>query len=368
MAPSWLVSICAASLIGAIAWRGPELPVALAVAFPAIIFEQATRTHAASVAMSYYLAASAPLLSVWKAFMPDHPESGIVIWLSAAILMTLPWALLWHPIRQVWRCPAALTISVLPPLGVIGWASPLTSAGLLFPGTGFIGMTATVFAPAICRLYPKLLVTAILLTNFLYLPVNQPMDIQALNTHHSENVFQHEEDSRKAIHLAASPLVVLPEGAVRRWTEATEAFWASTIEQLRVQQRSALIGAGIPIPNSQQYRNAAITLGEGARQFDQRIPIPIGMWKPFGPADGVPLNLFGPGTLRVGPHRMAILICYERLLVWPMIQSALDNPTPIVGISNASWTKHTHIPAAQEACLKAWSRLFGIPYVSASNQ
>ena len=91
------------------------------------------------------------------------------------------------------------------------------------------------------------------------------------------------------------------------------------------------------------------------------------MWKPFGPADGVPLNLTGPGTLKVGQHRLAVLICYEQLLVWPMVHSALESPTLIVGISNATWTKHTYIPAAQEACLKAWSRLFGIPYVSAIN-
>jgi hypothetical protein len=50
-----------------------------------------------------------------------------------------------------------------------------------------------------------------------------------------------------------------------------------------------------------------------------------------------------------------------------MLQSALEKPTLIVGISNATWTKQTNIPAAQEACLKAWCRLFGIPYISAIN-
>jgi hypothetical protein len=50
-----------------------------------------------------------------------------------------------------------------------------------------------------------------------------------------------------------------------------------------------------------------------------------------------------------------------------MVHSALEKPTLIVGISNANWTSHTYIPAAQEACLQVWSRLFGIPYLSATN-
>jgi len=91
------------------------------------------------------------------------------------------------------------------------------------------------------------------------------------------------------------------------------------------------------------------------------------MWKPFSPAEGVPLNLAGPGTLQLGPHRLAVLICYEQLLVWPILHSAFERPTLIVGVSNAAWTSHTNIPAAQEACLRAWSRLFGIPFVSAVN-
>ncbi|WP_155121377.1 hypothetical protein [Bryobacter aggregatus] len=109
-----------------------------------------------------------------------------------------------------------------------------------------------------------------------------------------------------------------------------------------------------------------VAIGEWkTKPFDQHIPLPLGMWNPFGPADGVPLNVTGPGTMQIGPHKLAILICYEQLLVWPMLQSAWENPTLIVGISNATWTSQTNIPAAQETSLKAWSRLFGIPYVSA---
>jgi apolipoprotein N-acyltransferase len=257
-----------------------------------------------------------------------------------------------------------MAISILPPIGLIAWASPVTTAGVLLPGTGFAGLAATSLAPV----YPKLAVTAALIANLIFHSPTTPIGITAINTVEVPERYAKEESARAAIHSAQANLVILPEGSVHRWTEATEAFWAPTIQRLHQEQRTALIGAGIHIPGSTEFKNTAITIGEWqTKPFEQRIPIPLGMWKPFGLADSVPLNLTGPGTVQLGPHRLAILICYEQLLVWPMLQSALEKPTLIVGISNATWTKQTNIPAAQEACLEAWSRLFGIPLVSAIN-
>ncbi|WP_162179898.1 hypothetical protein [Bryobacter aggregatus] len=338
--------------------------LALAILMPILVFRQPNRIRAATIAMAYFLTASYPILAVSLAFEPSQPFLGPLLWVLAAMLLTTPWAILWSPFPQqrLWRCPAALALSTIPPLGLIGWASPLTASGILFPGTGYLGIAATAILPA---MKPLVFLTAILIANTFYQPAAS-QQIQAIQTTASNDLFQMEESSRLAIHSSKAKLTILPEGAIRRWTEATEAFWEPTIERLERTHRSALIGAGIPIPGSSQYRNAVVAIGEwNTKPFDQRIPIPLGMWKPFGPADGVPLNVTGPGTMQIGPHKLAILICYEQLLVWPMLQSALENPTLIVGISNASWTKHTSIPAAQETSLKAWSRLFGIPYVSA---
>jgi apolipoprotein N-acyltransferase len=270
--------------------------------------------------------------------------------------------------QRFWRIPAALFFSAIPPIGVIGWASPLTAAGLLYPGTGLVGLAATALTEAIWPVHPKAIAAAILAANLLYVPPAQPPEIKALNTADRPDTFQKEESARQAGHNSTASLTILHEGAVRRWTEATEAYWADTINHLKTTKRTALIGAGRPIPGSDEFNNSVLTIGASpAPRFDQRIPIPVGMWKPLGPADGVPLNLTGPGTRNDGQHRLALLICYEQLLVWPMVHSALESPTLIVGISNATWTKDTYIPAAQEACLQAWSRLFGIPYVSAVN-
>lgn len=370
MATSWLVSAFTAGLIGALAWRGPVVLLVLPIAVPWLILHQSTRLGATAVALAYFLAASVPAIVVTAAFAPSNVQQGWLIWLLASSILSLPWALLWSAdsAQWIWRCPLALAVSALPPIGLICCASPLTSAGLLFPGTGLAGLAATALLPVVWPVRPLVLTALMLLANLIYSPPRPDTDVESLNTKDSADLFQKEEATRIAIHTSHSRLVVLPEGAVRRWTEATEAFWAPTIKDLQTRHRIALVGAGLPIANSQEFQNAVIVIGdEGRKVLTQRIPIPLGMWKPFGPADGVPLNLNGPGTIQVGRDRLAILICYEQLIVWPIVHSALEKPSLIIGISNAAWTRHTAIPAAQEACLVAWSRLLGIPYLSAVN-
>jgi hypothetical protein len=84
----------AAWLIGAIAWRGPLPLIGLSILLPWLVFRQETRTKATCTAVAYFLAASMPAVSVWKAFSPDQPGKGLLVWALASAVLTLPWALL----------------------------------------------------------------------------------------------------------------------------------------------------------------------------------------------------------------------------------------------------------------------------------
>jgi predicted amidohydrolase len=169
-------------------------------------------------------------------------------------------------------------------------------------------------------------------------------------------------DSRAAV-------TVLPETVISRWTEATEAFWEPTLAQLHRQHRLAVIGAGVAIPDSPAYRNAVLIIGgEQPQAFFQRVPVPVGMWRPFGNGPSVPLRLDGAGTIEVADQRVAFVICYEQLLVLPVLLAASERPTLIVGMANQYWVRETSIPAAQRASLTAWSRLFALPLLIAENR
>jgi apolipoprotein N-acyltransferase len=164
-------------------------------------------------------------------------------------------------------------------------------------------------------------------------------------------------------------VILFPEMVIRRWGESTDLFWQPTFDALRAQGSTILIGAGLPSPASlDEYRNTIVIRGvDNSPIFEQRIPVPLAMWKPWGGKDRVPLNLFGPPTIQLASERAAILICYEQLLPWSYVSALWHQPTVIVGLSNAYWTKSTVIPNNQSAALQAWGRLFRTPVISATN-
>jgi apolipoprotein N-acyltransferase len=100
--------------------------------------------------------------------------------------------------------------------------------------------------------------------------------------------------------------------------------------------------------------------------FLQRVPVPVSVWKPFS-RGGAPLHLAGPSVLDIAGQHAAMLICYEQVIPWPVISAAVARPTVFVGMSNDYWATGTTIPQWQKLCLRAWSRLFGAPYLLAVN-
>ena len=79
------------------------------------------------------------------------PLIPFAIWLFAAILLSMPWAIAWtdQPAKYVWRVPLAFVATTIPPLGIIGFISPLTAAGYLFPSASWAGLAAVAFLPGV---------------------------------------------------------------------------------------------------------------------------------------------------------------------------------------------------------------------------
>jgi apolipoprotein N-acyltransferase len=101
------------------------------------------------------------------------------------------------------------------------------------------------------------------------------------------------------------------------------------------------------------------------------MPVPVSMWQPWlawtGQGGGARASFFGNPVVEVAGRRVAPLICYEQLLVWPVLQSMLYSPDVVVAIGNDWWTADTSILAIQRASTQAWARLFGLPLVLAFN-
>ena len=116
------------------------------------------------------------------------------------------------------------------------------------------------------------------------------------------------------------------------------------------------------------YFNAVLARGAEKGELHQRVPVPIGMWKPWKREGGVPLNAFGPAVLPVQGRLVAVLVCYEALLAWPALQAMTRRPALLAVIANDHWERSGAIARSQQAAANAWARLFQVPLVVAINR
>lgn len=394
--------------------------IILSVGAPALMLIQPTRQWVYTSALFYYGGALWPIIPGARNFFGPRASvlDTVALWVVSSLLLALPWFLAWTRDRRqlLWRAPAALMLSVLPPLGLIGWASPLTSAGFLFPGTSWFGLIGCALATGALAWRPKLVIVMLgalaIGINLSFVSagdapslagwqgVNTNFDAESKEQSSSLAEFQAAEFIQDRAVSSNARVIVFPEAVVSTWTAATDSFWEDTITRLRTTGKIIIVGARVieaqpesafsaddfavsiatlrsaptgPLVKSAShadswptYRNVLIVRGNENTVFDQRIPVPVSMWRPFA-RSGVQLHLAGPAVLDVAGERAAVLICYEQLLTWPILTSFLGKPTVIVAVANDYWARGTTIPAFQLAAVRAWARLMALPYVSATN-
>jgi hypothetical protein len=383
---SILLTALVAVGIGASAWHGRQELIALSAVIPVMIFRQWNRKEAFLVAFAYYAAASWPIIPGVLAYFKGAASvsDAALFWLIPCLLLPLPWIFYWtgNTRDAGWRLPLAYVLSIIPPIGIIGWASPLTAAGILFPGTKWLGLFALAALSSFACVSPWRAAVATIAMALLA-HANYPGDAVAPSTWEGVSTcfdvvnnandpmpeFEAASSVRRIALSSTSRVLVFPESTVPRWTEATEAFWRRTTTAVHEEGKTLLIGAELPIRGTRRYRNAVVRIGERSiAPFLQRIPVPVIMWNPVDPERSAPLETFSPGTIQVDDERVAILVCYEQLLTWPILRSAMEAPTVIVGLANDHWAQRTPIPDVQKAAVAAWARLFRLPRILGVNQ
>ncbi len=375
--------VLAAIVAGTAAWGGDVLLLPIATAFPVLWSLAPTRLIAAIVASSYFLAASRGLPQGVANYYATDFLPGVMLWFCACASFVSVHAFAWtpHSSRRPVRYLAAMIAMAVPPFGITGWAHPLTAAGVLYPAWGWWGllvMTAGL-AGLVTRLWPAV---AISLAGFWLwsaaswtepaLPDGwRGVDLELHQSLGRDGSLSRHRDLIATVR-GASPhvktVVVLPEAALGFWTPTTERTWIAGLQGTNV---TVVAGALVADPGGYDNVLVEVSAAGGKVLYRERMPVPGSMWQPWrswsGARDSAQAYFFANPVVTVSANRVAPLICYEQLLVWPILQSMLNDPDLIVAVGNGWWTGGTSIVAIQRANAIAWAKLFSKPLVFSFN-
>jgi hypothetical protein len=375
------------ALIGFAGWHGEVIGLAF---LPFLFFIWRccrNRLEVFGALLSYYAAAGRGLLQGATVFFAVPTESpswwiGAAIWLVPSALLALAWACCWDKKHLGLRLLILLIVLSVPPLGIVGWANPLTSAGALFPALGWFGLGLTVafcyvLAASSC---PALVLAFMALAGIQNLvndgPTTYPgwvgvdtnFDVsRGINDEFSRLKALQKLVSEKAAASPAGAVLVLPELVGGDWS-INRMWWDQSQTMLAAKGQTVLLGVSEQEKQtSLQYTNKIVSIGAYADvSMVDRVPVPVSMWKPWAD-DGAVAPWFQSGVGLVGTTRVAHLICYEQLLMWPVLVSMANAPDILLGASNGWWARGTSIPAIQKQVTTAWARAFNKYSIYARN-
>ncbi|MBY5345487.1 conjugal transfer protein TraB [Rhizobium leguminosarum] len=375
--------IFASIAIGVVGWSGHVLLLPVALGFPVLWSIARTRSVAALVSAGYFLAASRGLPQGVAAFYSSDIWPGLLLWLCASLSFVVVHAVLWTKNTRVRpsRYLLAAVIMAIPPFGITGWAHPVTAAGVLFPGWGWWGLgfmtaglagLATRIWPAVATAFAGLWLWSAAIWTDPKLPEGwRGVDLELSASLGREAGLQRQRDIIATVRNAASDgarYVVLPESALGFWTPTVARLWTGALSD-----SNATVMAGAAVVDPRGYNNVLVAIDrKGSRiLYRERMPVPGSMWQPwrflFGESGGARVDFFANPVVPIGAGRAAPLICYEQLIVWPVLQSMLHDPDLVVAVGNGWWTEGTSIVAIQRAAATAWAKLFAKPLVIAFN-
>ena len=375
------VFVAGGIVTGAIGWSGHAILFPIGVAFPALWAFAPSRTVATLVAAAHFLGASRGLPIGTSIFFGEQLAIGISFWLMASILFVFVHAVLWTT-KGGWHRPLRYAIAAIlmavPPFGITGWASPITAAGILFPGWGWFGLAA--MATGLVVMTTRAWPAAALVLGGLYAwsaatwtPPALPDGWAGINTEFEftaqgqyADYSQHLEQIgmvKRAVGQGAKA-IVLPESALGLWNRTTERLWQRELAGLDVR---VIGGAAVVDPDGYDSTLLELTPDSSQPLYRQRMPVPVSMWQPWT-TGGAHAQIFGNPVIEFDGQRAVPLICYELLLIWPVLQSMMYDPDMIVAGGNGWWTGGSNIVSILKASGEAWASLFDIPLVMAFNE
>lgn len=375
-----LASGCGASWMLTVHWLGPLL----SLVFVLLVLWQRKGLDRYSVALAYYAAGSIGLLRGVAVFFGAQAPwwEGAFLWLGSAALLSVGWAFADRP----WKAAGVILFDALvPPLALFDWLSPLSAAGILYPGLGVIGLLLFLAVVGLPR--KDFLVAFALAANVAaWLPpannsaspklahwIRVSLQVGPAVPNVLANQARHEAILRQTLAQSrGARVVLLPETLETAWAGN---LWA--MQQAIPCHQIWLVGLSVPrqpgilsdsIVALQRNRKPAVL-------FDSAFPVPVSMWHPWSKGTGyVDSQNVGYAAAWWTPARTIdgvrawANICYDQLLPFVWIEGALQHPQVVLLTNNEWWAHGTGIPVIQRNTAWVWGRLLGVASLVAMNE
>jgi len=195
-----------------------------------------------------------------------------------------------------WRLPAALILVSVPPVGFVGWANPISSAGVIFPGCRWHGVFAVVAAMYLTLILKRpshvlaLLGLCTLSACLSQDPPLPPIGWKGVDTHFGglsgqSGFLTFYDQNQYMIHTAMgskdSVVLLFPEAMAGLWNQTTAALSKEPSAHLASQDVTVLFGAELPIDEgveSERYDAAIVAVGSESAmtlRLWQSAPSPV---------------------------------------------------------------------------------------------
>lgn len=211
-------------------------------------------------------------------------------------------------------------------------------------------------------------------SNLLYQPPSIPTNVYGINTSlGAATTVDQEYDRIMALRpllrdvINVSPrdsILLLPEAIGGTYTAGSHLYESL---DAKAKEKGITVLIGFLTDKQEKKYNVLQSLGRYSNiQMQNRYPVPAGMWRPWT-HDTVETDMLATGIEQIGKQYVGSLICYEQLLVAPILLTMSQDPDYILAPSNPWFGARTNLSSIQQQSSSAWARLFGIPIIYAIN-
>jgi len=381
-----LLRLIALALAG-LAWRAPIwwLGPLVALILPLWVPLTKNKRDRFILAVVYFAAGSFGLIPGSGVFFGHGATSfllGAVLWAGSSALLALPWV--FADARRPWTIIAAIGLDAIPPLGLFGWLSPLTAAGIFWPCTGYLGiiflMTGIVTTHHFLISDGKSKISIFLLSGIFLFSISSNSgigisgnsknipEIKKVDTYvgkFPKNILSVISRNKKIIDAglrnSGNSIILFPE-TIAVWQAGTAYQYENSVPT----GQTWLIGATTEKGGKKADSIIIIRYGMPSQIiFRAAFPVPVSMWHPW--RKGGYIATWREPIKKIAGIKMAAIICYDQLLVWPWLEIMPGRPKIILLPRNEWWAKGTGIPVIQKNTAAAFSRLIGAKEITATN-